>query len=73
MPRNLSLQPSCHPAYLFLLLHSVQQRYVDGEVLTAHLSKEVAFLLQHSRFVSETFEHVESESCRLAEVNGSHP
>jgi hypothetical protein len=27
----------------------------------------------HKRFISETFELVESESCRLAEVNGSHP
>jgi hypothetical protein len=27
----------------------------------------------HRRFISETFELVESKSCRLAEVNGSHP
>jgi hypothetical protein len=27
----------------------------------------------HKCFVSETFELVESGSCRLAEVNGSHP
>jgi hypothetical protein len=38
-----------------------------------HLSKEVAFLLQHLCFISKTFEVVESESCRLAEVDGSHP
>jgi hypothetical protein len=27
----------------------------------------------HKHFISKTFELVESESCRLAEVNGSHP
>jgi hypothetical protein len=37
-----------------------------------HLSKEVVFPPQRLRFVGETFELVESESCRLAEVNRSH-
>jgi hypothetical protein len=61
-PRTPSLQPSCHPAYPFLLLHSARQRHVDGEVF---------FLLQYSCFVSELL-IFESETVGLAEVNGSH-
>jgi hypothetical protein len=45
---------------------------VDGEVLCAHLSKEVTFLLQCSHFISELL-IFESETVGLAEVNGSHP
>jgi hypothetical protein len=44
MPRTPSLQPSCHPAYLFLLLHSARQWHIDGEVLTVHLSKGIGWL-----------------------------
>jgi hypothetical protein len=39
--------------------------------VSTHLSKEVTFLLQHSCFISETFD-VKSETVGLAEVNGSH-
>jgi hypothetical protein len=76
-PRTPSLQPfiSILPITFLAPLNGAWWWPVDGEVLIAHLSKEVVFLLQRSRFVSETltFELVESESCRLAEVNGSHP
>jgi hypothetical protein len=63
VPARMLACSGWHMAALVLLKGLVCLEAVEGDCLCP----------VHKHFVSKTFELVESESCRLAEVNGSHP